>query len=51
MEANITELLDLLKRAKSESERLIYRANISDFMSEKIENVHDCICKALNEII
>lgn len=51
MEANITELLDLLKRAKSESERLIYRADISDFMSEKIANVHNHICKALDEIL
>lgn len=51
MEENITELLDLLKRAKSESERLIYRSEISEFMSEKIEQVHYHVCEALDEIL
>lgn len=51
METNIIELLDLLKRAKSESEKLIYRSDISDFLSEKIEQVHYYVCEALNEIL
>lgn len=51
METNIIELLDLLKRAKSESEKLIYRNEMSDFLSEKIEQVHYYVCEALNEIL
>lgn len=48
---DISNLLDLLKRAKSESERLIYRSEISEFMSEKIEQVHYHVCEALDEIL
>lgn len=51
MESNLEELLDLLKRAKSESERLIYRSEISEFMSDKIEQVHYHVCEALDEIL
>lgn len=51
METNIKELLDLLKRAKSESERLMYRTEIDDFLCEKIENVHYHVCEALNDIL
>lgn len=51
MESNLTELLSLLKRAKSEAERLIYRSDISEFMSDKIENVHYHVCEALDEIL
>lgn len=48
---DISNLLDLLKRAKSESERLIYRSEISEFMSDKIEQVHYHVCEALDEIL
>lgn len=51
MESNLTELLDLLKKARVESERLMYRCNLSEFLDEKVTNVHYHVCEALDEIL
>lgn len=51
METNLTELLDLLKKARAEAERLMYRCNLSEFLDEKVTNVHYHICEALDEIL
>lgn len=51
MESNLTELLDLLKKARAESERLMYRCNLSELLDEKVTNVHYHICEALDEIL
>lgn len=51
MESNLTELLSLLKKARAESERLMYRCNLSELLDEKVTNVHYHVCEALDEIL
>lgn len=51
MDSNLEDLLDLLKRARAEAERLMYRCNLSEFLDEKVTNVHYHICEALDEIL